>query len=298
MSLNQAGYACGMPWENQLELASWSWCVISDLQPAAEEDLVDDWQMAKPRRQQQKQRGNGAAAPEPAQQEQTNGHSQAPPPSLPQRQEVPPQGPPPAVAVPSPRKVPAGAMADQGTATRRSLSTPGCLKCQDPSHKCVHRASPCTARISCHCYMPFLANKKSSVALAQQSSLEVHESLNRRRWNTLLIKKSSPLCPSCLWFVHRLADCPDLLGLPSFVRREIKMALVEGDAQRVQLLLTRNPVHTCQQCDAPGHSLYNCPQLEGMPSRMRDDLRRAYVQADVQQKCEILVHWKRMQAGR
>ncbi|BDA44359.1 probable inactive ubiquitin carboxyl-terminal hydrolase 54 at C-terminar half [Coccomyxa sp. Obi] len=209
---------------------------------AAEEDPVDDWQMAKPRRQQQKrgvERGNGPAPPAPAQQEQTNGHSQAPPPSLPQpqlqpRKEVAPQGPPPqspqAVAVPSPRRVPAGARGDQDSATSRPPWTMGCLKCQDPS--------------------------------------------------------------------HMLANCPDVQGLPSYVVQDMKMALMEGDAQRVQLLLTRPPMQTCHQCDMPGHTLYNCPQLKGMPSRMRDELKLAFVQANVKQKREIQAQWKRMQAER
>lgn len=98
--------------------------------------------------------------------------------------------------------------------------------------------------------------------------------------------------------VHRLVNCPDLQGLPSYVLRDIRLALMEGDAQRVQLLLTRPPVQTCHQCDMPGHSLYNCPQLVGMPTRMRDDLRNAFAQANVKQKCETLPHWKRMQAER
>lgn len=148
-----------------------SWWVIGDLLPAAEEDRVDDWQMAKPRRQQQKPRGNGVAAPEQPQQEQTNGHSQAPAPSLPQpqpREEVASQGPPqqsprPAAA-PYSRGVPAGAMGDQGTATKRPLSTMGCLKCQDPSHKCAHRARLCSALICRQCFLPCLAIKKCRTA--------------------------------------------------------------------------------------------------------------------------------------
>lgn len=96
----------------------------------------------------------------------------------------------------------------------------------------------------------------------------------------------------------RAVECPELAHLPPFLRSEVTMALLEGNMQRAQVLLTRVPVETCHMCDVPGHNLYNCPQLDSMPRHMRADLANAFRTANVKWRQKILAEWKHLDAAR
>lgn len=85
--------------------------------------MAEEWQTAKPRRQQPKRGDWGdPASPPPGQEHQLNGHSVEPLPP-------PPSPPPPAVAAGEQRAA---------AAAHRPQSEKLCLKCDDPTHKCVH----------------------------------------------------------------------------------------------------------------------------------------------------------------
>ena len=71
------------------------------------------------------------------------------------------------------------------------------------------------------------------------------------------------------------------------------MALLEGNAQRVHLLLSRPPTSACHWCDAPEHSVYTCPQLAGVKPTLKADLATAYETCNLKLKRSTLAELER-----
>lgn len=87
-----------------------------------------------------------------------------------------------------------------------------------------------------------------------------------------------------------MRSCPELQSLEHYVRVDVCIAHLDGDQQRVERILRREPRKACHVCDG-SHPLRACPWLQGMPDEQKAALMSAYRSLKMREKDKLLRQW-------